>query len=78
MNFINDNKVNTINEYNLLHGILNISKYTKNKHIHYSPIVHVCMNICRGKDRLNSFWILLYSRYSSNIVVRRIITKLKT
>ena len=55
MNFINDNKVNTINEYNLLHGILNLSKYTKNKHSHYSPIVHVCMNICRGKDRLNSF-----------------------
>ena len=49
MDSIHDNKVNNIAECNLPHVILNPSKCTKNVNIHYSTILHGCMNIRRGK-----------------------------
>ena len=58
---IHDSKVITTAGYNLLHDILNPSKFTKNINIHYSPIQHGCMNTCRGKTNLRIFkyyWIL--------------------
>ena len=44
MNHINDNKVNDISEFDLLHGIINSSKQSKNINIRYSPILHGCIN----------------------------------
>ena len=44
----NDDKVNNIAGYNLLPDTLNSFKHTKNKNIHYYPILHGCMNICNG------------------------------
>ena len=40
MNRILDKDVNNIYECNLLHGILNSSKRTKNVNSHYYPILH--------------------------------------
>ena len=47
MNPIHDNKINNIAEYNVLHGILNNSKGTKNINHHYLPILRGCMNTSR-------------------------------
>ena len=47
MNPMYDNKVNNIAEYNVLHGILNNSKGTKNINHHYLPILRGCMNTSR-------------------------------
>ena len=44
MNNIHDNGVNNISEFNLLHGILNLSKCVKTYNSHYSPILHRCVN----------------------------------
>ena len=55
MNHIHDNKVNKIAECNLLHDMLNPSKCTKNINIHYSPILHGCMNTRKGKAKFNDF-----------------------
>ena len=58
---IYDIKVINISKLNLLHDILNPSKCTKNINIHYSPILHGCMNTRRGKANLRIFkyyWIL--------------------
>ena len=55
MNRIHNKDVNNIHECNLLHGILNSSKRTKNMNIHYYPILHVFMNTSRGKAKLREF-----------------------
>ena len=70
MNNINDNKVNNVFECNLPHDMLNPYKHTKNINSHYSPILHVCMDTRNIKARFNNFRILLYSGYSSTIVMR--------
>ena len=48
MNCIHDNEVNNISEFNILHGILNPYKRTKNINIYYSTILHGCMNTKKG------------------------------
>ena len=53
-----------IAEHNLLHDILNPPKRTKILNIHYSPILQGCVNTRKGKAKVKSFRILLYS-YSS-------------
>ena len=59
MNFIHDNEVNKISEYNLLHDILNPPKRNTNMNIHYSPILHGCMNAQKGRDFFSkSYWIV--------------------
>ena len=41
---IHDNEVNKISECNLMHDIINSPKRTKFLNIHYSNIIHGCMN----------------------------------
>ena len=43
-NFIYDKQLNNIFECNLLNGILNPYKHTKNINSQYSPILHGCVN----------------------------------
>ena len=69
MTFIHDNKANNITECNLLHDILNPPKRIENLNIHYSYILHGCMNTIKGRARFNNFRILLDSGCSSTIVI---------
>ena len=73
---IHDNEVNNIAEYNLLHDIINPPKCAKNINIHYSPILHRCMNTIKGGAEFKSFQILLDSGCSSTIVMRRLVQNL--
>ena len=54
MNCIHDNVVNNIAEYNVLHDILNPSKFTKNINSHYYPILHEGMNILKGRENIKN------------------------
>ena len=78
MNFINVNKVNYLYEFNLLHDKPYPSRQTKNTNGYYPLILHVCMNTRRDKEKSNNFRILLYSGFSSTVVMKRITTKIKT
>ena len=73
MNCLYDEYVNNISEWNLLYGILNTSKHTKNINIHYSPILHGYMDILGGKAKFKNFLILLDSGCISMTVMRRLI-----
>ena len=73
---IYDNDLNHINEFNLLHGILNPSKHTKNNDSRYYPILCVCMNARRGKGEYKNR-IVLDSGFSSTILMIRLTFKLK-
>ena len=64
-----DLKVNNIDEWNLLHDLINPSKHTKILNIHYSTIIRVCMNTRKRKSKFNNFQILLDSGCSSTIVI---------
>ena len=75
---IHENKVNKISECNLLHDIINPSKCSKYINIYYSPIIDGCMNTRKSRAKFNKFRILLDSGCSSMIVMRRLITKLKS
>ena len=48
---MHNNEVNNIAECNLLHDIINPTKRVKYINSHYSPILHVCMNIRKGKAK---------------------------
>ena len=56
----------------------NYSKQTKYINLQYSPILHGCMNTCRGKAKFETFGIILKSVCSSGFINVRITTKLKT
>ena len=61
MKHINDNEVNNIAEWNLLHDILNPYKHTKNINSHYNPIIHGSLNTYKGRENLRAFeyyWIV--------------------
>ena len=73
---IHNNAVNNIAECNLLHGIINPHKLVKNINSHYSPILHGCMNARKGRAKFKNFRIILYSRCSSTILMRRLVQKL--
>ena len=75
MTRIHDNEVNNISECNLLHDILNPNKSNKNINIHYSPILHGCINTRKVKVKSKRFLILLDSGCSSAIVIGRIFEK---
>ena len=49
---INENGVNKIYECNLLNDILNPSTRAKNLNIHYSPILHGCINTQNGRAKI--------------------------
>ena len=76
MTCIHGNKVNIIFEWNLLHDILNPLKITKKLNIHYSPILHGCINTRKGRSRFNNFRILLHSGCNSTIIMGRLTKKL--
>ena len=77
MTRIHNNEVKNIAECNLLHGIINIPKRTKKLNIHYSHILHGCMNTRKGKAKFKNFRILLYSGFSSMILMGRLIEKIR-
>ena len=54
MKNINDNEVNNISEFNLLHDILNPYKSTKITDSYYLPILHGFMNTHRGRSGYTS------------------------
>ena len=76
MTCIYDTEVDNIAECNLLHDIFNPPKHTKKIKIHYSPILHGCMNTRKGKAKFNNFRILLDSGCSSTIIMIRLVEKL--
>ena len=49
MKNIQNNDINNISEFNLLHDILNPSKCGNNENSNYSAILHVGMNTLMGK-----------------------------
>ena len=77
MNNIHDNKVNNIAECNLLNDIVNTSKCTKDINTNYFPILHLCINTCKGRVKYNSFKDLLDSGFSPTVLMRRITTTLE-
>ena len=76
--FINENKVNNMDEFNLLHDIPNTFKHSKNINSHYSPIMNGCMNTFRGKEKFKMSLVLLDIVYISDIGTRRLMKRLKT
>ena len=75
MTRIHNNKVNNISECNLLHDIINHTKHAKILNNHYSPILHVCINTRKVKEKFKKFRILLDSGCSSTIVMVRLVLK---
>ena len=55
MNCIHENEVNKTSEWNLLHGILNPSKITKNRNSHYYPIIYGFMNTRKVTEIFKNF-----------------------
>ena len=76
MIFKHNNEVKNKAEFNLLHGIINHPKCAKKLNIHYSPILHGCMNTGKGRAKFKNFRIILDSRFSSTIFMGRIIKRL--
>ena len=66
---MHENEVNKIAECNLLHDIINPSKFNKKCNSHYSPVLHGCINTREGKAKFKNFPILLDSGCSSTIVM---------
>ena len=58
MTCMHDNEINNIAECNLLHDIINPTKFTKHLNIHYSTILHVSINTIKVKARFNNFRII--------------------
>ena len=76
MNHIHDNVINNIAGLNLPHGILNLSKRTKDVNYDYFPIIHGCMSTCRGRVIHKNAWLLLDRGCSSAVVIMRLMLKL--
>ena len=66
---VHDNNVNNIAECNLLHDMLNPSKFSKTINSHYSPKLHRYINTCRGEATFNICRILLDIVCGSMLVV---------
>ena len=73
---IDEIKVNTLYECNLLHDIISPPKHTKQLNICYSSILQGCMNTRKGKEKFKNFQILLYGGCSYIIVMGRLIQNL--
>ena len=76
MAWLDENEVNNISECNLLNGILKPPKCTNFQNSHYSPILHLCMNIRKGKTKFNKFLNLFYNVCSSTIAMKMLAGKL--
>ena len=55
MNCKNENEVNKISGFNLLHDIINPSKLTKSLNSHYSLMIYGCMNTQKFRANFNNF-----------------------
>ena len=77
MNNIYDNKVNRIDEQNLLCVVLNHYKCTKNINSHYFPIIHGCMNTHSVRAKYNNLQIILDSGCIYMVIIRSIEIKFK-
>ena len=75
MTRIYDNEVNKISECNSLYDKINPCKRTKILNIHYSPIMHECINNRKGGANFKNFQIILDSGCISMIIVGRIVEK---
>ena len=75
MTRIYNNEVKNISECNLLHEIINPPKRAKKLTIHYSRIIHVCMNTKKGRAKFKNFRIILDSGCSSTVVMGMIVKK---
>ena len=76
MTRIDEKEVNKLSECNFLHDIINPPKHAKNINIHYSPILHGCMNIRKGRAKFKRFQVLLDSGRSSKIVMVILVEKI--
>ena len=72
---MHNNEVKNIAEFNLLHDIINPPKRAKNLNNHYSHIIHGCMNTRKGKAKFKNFRIILYSGFSSTILMGSLVKK---
>ena len=77
MYHIHNTKSNNRTVCNLIHGIINNYKRTKNKNSNYYPILHVCVNTQRRKAKFKDFRILLDIGCSSMILMESLIKNLK-
>ena len=75
MTCIHDKEINHTAEYILSHDILNPPKRTKTINSHYYPIIHGCMDTRKVKAKFKNFRILLYSKFSSSILMGRLIQR---
>ena len=69
-------EVKNIDEYNLLHDIINPPKRAKNINSHYYPILHGCTDIRKGRAKFKNFQIIFDSGFSPTILTRRLVEKL--
>ena len=76
MMHIHEKELNKIAECNLLHDIINSPKLTNFLNIHYSPILHACMNNRKGKAKFKNVRILLEMGCSSTSIMVRLVGKL--
>ena len=73
---INDKEVNKISKWDLLHDIINPPKRAKILNIHYSPILHGCMNTRKCRAKFKSIRILLDGGCSYNMLMGGLVEKL--
>ena len=64
-----------MDKFNLLYDIINPPKQAKYLYNNYSPILHECMKTKKVRAKFNNFQILLDSRFSSTILIRRLVEK---
>ena len=76
MTRINEKEVNKIAGCNLLHDMINTTKIAKILNIHYSPIIHGCINTRHGRAKFKNFQILLDIVCSSTVVIGILVEKL--
>ena len=62
--------------WNKSHDIINPPKREKKLNIHYSPILHGCMNVRKGRAKFKNFHVFLDSGCSSTIVMGIMVKKL--
>ena len=78
MNRIHNNEVNNISGWNALNGTINTYKNTKYINSNYFSFLHGYMNTCRGRSKFQKFRIFLDNGCISKIIMRTLITTLKT
>ena len=70
------NEIKNISKYNLLNGIINPTKRTKNWKSHHYPILNGFMNNRTGKSKFKNFCIFLDSGCSSTVIMGTLVREL--